>query len=79
MNDKNTTEKPYMQFYTANLLQSISFSLKNIFDPLRGIQKKERASYIPALNESNKSNESNTLRFYFSLSLNNSSVTGRTG
>lgn len=49
-----------MQFYPPNLLQSVSFSLKNIFDQLRGIQKKERASCMPALNESNKSD---ALRF----------------
>lgn len=34
-----------MQFYPANLLQSVSFSLKNIFDQLRGIQKKSGLSY----------------------------------
>ena len=41
----------------------------NIFDPLRGLCE-ERAPFMPALNELNKSNELDALRFY--------SVTGRT-
>lgn len=50
-----------MQFYPPNLLQSISFSLKNNFRPAARDTKKRAGFHYARSNKSNESN--NQMRF----------------